>query len=73
MMGSYLRVLPSILTLHSFIVTLFTLGLRLFYPVVNKQQLGSVPGNPPLVFSIHNKQEDLPSACDACRSLSFSF
>jgi len=30
MMGSYLRVLPAILTLHSLSVTLFTLGLRLF-------------------------------------------
>jgi hypothetical protein len=30
MMGSYLRVLPVFLTLHSFSVTLFTLGLRLF-------------------------------------------
>ena len=30
MMGSYLRVLPVFLTLHSFIVTFFTLDLRLF-------------------------------------------
>jgi hypothetical protein len=30
MMGFYLRGLPVILTLHSFRVTLFTLGLRLF-------------------------------------------
>ncbi len=48
MMGSYLKVLPiltlhsfTILTLHSFTVTLFTLGLRLFYPVPNKQQSSS--------------------------------
>jgi hypothetical protein len=30
MMGSYLSVLPVFLTLHSFNVTLFPLGLRLF-------------------------------------------
>jgi hypothetical protein len=37
MMSSHVRVLPAILTLHSFRVTLFTLGLRLFfYPVPNK-------------------------------------
>ena len=30
MKGSYLRVLPAFLTLHSFSVTFFTLGFRLF-------------------------------------------
>jgi hypothetical protein len=35
-MGSYLRVLQVFLTLHSFSVTLFTLGLRLFYSTANK-------------------------------------
>jgi hypothetical protein len=54
MMGSYPRVLPAFHTLHSFSVTLFTLGRRLFYPVAKppikyfppreEWEEGNVPG-----------------------------
>ena len=39
MKGPYLRVLPAFLSLHSFRVTIFTLGLRLFvYSTEKKTQ-----------------------------------
>ena len=41
-MGSYLRVLPVFLTLHSCNVTLFTLGLRLFFILFQNKQQGSL-------------------------------
>ena len=57
-MGSYLRVLPAFLTLLSFSVTLFTLGLRLFFILLQKNK--TVPKNEGKNSS---KQKSEPS-CD---------